>query len=156
VEATAGIAAKPRRSVRGGLELFAVAAVLAAALALTALGMLRITGHSLLVDRGDLLITRTVEASTLRPGDVVTFADPTRAGRKVTQRVASVSGNAQLELVTGEGEDWSVASDGTVGEVRATVPSAGRALEWLDWRMLLVVLPPLMLAAFALRRIRAS
>jgi signal peptidase I len=170
----AGSPRPPRAAPRRALELFATVAVLAGAVALASLGVLRFTGHVVLVDRsesmapaihaGDLLVTRVVGASTVRPGDIVTFADPTRAGRSVTHRVVSVSGDDRLEFVTrgdanGGIEEWTIPADGTVGELRLVLPSAGRAIAWLGGthgRIVLIVLPLLYLGAFALRRIWAA
>jgi signal peptidase I len=163
--------AAPRLRPRRALEAFATAAVLAGAVALAALGLLRFTGHVVLIDRsesmapaihaGDLLVTRVVPARTVRPGDVVTFADPTRAGRSVTHRVVSVGGDRELEFVTrGDANDsteqWTIAADGTVGRLQLVLPGAGRAIAWLGGphgRIVLVVLPLLYLGAVALRRI---
>jgi signal peptidase I len=174
VGVTAAVATRPRRSLRSGIEIFATAAVLAGAAALACLGLLRFTGHVVLIDRsdsmapaihaGDLLITRAVEARSIRPGDVVTFSDPTRAGQSVTHRVVSVKGQAQLDFVTrGDANDasetWSIASDGTVGRLQVVLPGVGRAIAWLGGthgRIGLVVLPLLYLGVFALRRIWSS
>jgi signal peptidase len=164
-------ASVPEVGRTGALHAFATAAVLAAAVALAALGLLRFTGHVVLVDRsesmapaihaGDLLITRVVPARTVRPGDVVTFADPTREGRSVTHRVVSVSGDRELEFVTrgganGASERWTVEADDTVGRLRVALPSAGRTIAWLGGphgRIVLVVVPLLYLGFVALRRI---
>jgi signal peptidase I len=153
------------------LHAFVTAAVLAGAVALVALGALRFTGHVVQIDRsesmashaGDLLITRVVPARSVRPGDVVTFADPTRAGRKMTHRVVSVSGERELEFLTRGNahrgiEKWTIAADGTVGRLQAVLPSAGRAIAWLGGpggRIVLVVLPLLYLGSIARRRIWA-
>jgi signal peptidase I len=163
----------PAASVREGvppLRAFVTAAVLAGAVALVALGALRFTGHVVQIDRsdsmapaGDLLITRVVPARSVRPGDVVTFADPTRAGRKMTHRVVSVSGDREREFLTRGNahrgiEKWTIAADGTVGRLQAVLPSAGRAIAWLggpDGRIGLLVLPLLYLGSIARRRIWA-
>jgi signal peptidase I len=158
-------ASVPEVGRTGALHAFATAAALAAAVALAALGLLRFTGHVVLVapaiHAGDLLITRVVPARTVRPGDVVTFADPTREGRSVTHRVVSVSGDRELEFVTrgganGASERWTVEADDTVGRLRVALPSAGRTIAWLGGphgRIVLVVVPLLYLGFVALRRI---
>ena len=157
----AGAARAHRASVRRGLEAFGTAAVLAGVVALAAVGAFLFTGHAVTVDRGDLVVTKVVPAGEVRPGDVVTFSDPTRAGRSVTHRVVSVS---RRDLVTrdvaaaGTGK-WSIAENGEVGQQQLVIPGAARAIAWLTGapgRILLISLPLLFLAAFAVRRFRAG
>lgn len=80
---------------------------------------------------GDVVISRSEPAATLRPGDVVTFHDPGLAGRLVTHRVVRIaSGGAGLTVTTrGDAnrvsESWTIAANGSVGVAAGHVPYAG-------------------------------
>jgi signal peptidase len=83
---------------------------------------------------GQVVLTAAVPVSTVRPGEVITFARPGRAGT-TTHRVVSVVPAAGGHLtVTTKGdanpgpETWRIADTGTVGRVRAVLPAVGGTL----------------------------
>lgn len=102
------------------------------------------TGHRLLVvrsdsmnpalDAGDLVITRVVGPARVKPGDIVTFRDPTRDQALVTHRVRAVdAGDDFLAVETrgdanGASEHWRIDVDGTVGVLWFSVPDVGTLL----------------------------
>lgn len=80
---------------------------------------------------GQVVLVSTVPVSTVRPGEVITFARPGRAGT-TTHRVVSIAPAAGGRLsVTTKGdanpgpETWQIADTGTVGRLRAALPAAG-------------------------------
>ncbi|HWH14742.1 MAG TPA: signal peptidase I [Miltoncostaeaceae bacterium] len=149
-----------------GLAAGAVAALaLATALALLAgLRGLTVLSGSMApaIGTGDVVLTRTVPARTLAPGDVATFRDPGGSGRLITHRVLGIRvADGRVEVVTrGDAntgvERWSIAADGRVGRVTARVPRLGRALAWTrtpGGRLLTVALPLAVLACWGLATI---
>jgi hypothetical protein len=104
------------RRLRYGVAAFVAAAVVTLACA----GVLRLTGHAIVDGRGGYLVTRTVPASSVRPGDEIVVAPGLER-----HRVVSVTGGAELELVTrahGATARWTTAADGTVAKLRMTIP----------------------------------
>ena len=108
---------------------------------------------------GDVVLDERVRPEQARPGDVVTFTDPTREGATVTHRVERLTRDgAQVHFVTrGDAntasEKWAVAADGTIGRVRMHVPKIGWALQWArsrEGRLGLIALPALLLALIEL------
>ena len=84
---------------------------------------------------GDLVVVSPERATSIRPGDVITFARPQHRGETLTHRVvqvrsASVALPGRLAVVTrGDAnrttERWTIPRDGTVGRLRAHVPGLG-------------------------------
>ena len=114
-----------------------------------------------LLDVGDVVVTKPVVARDVRVGDVITFPDEERE-ELVTHRVRSIQLVGERASIETRGdandasEQWSVASDGSVGRVAYHLPLVGYALVWTHgrWaRILLIVIPALLLAAIELRRI---
>lgn len=113
------------------------------------------------LDVGDVVVTKSVAASDVRVGDVITFPDQERK-ELVTHRVESIhlAGTRASVVTRGDAndasEEWSVASNGRVGRVAYRLPLVGYALVWTHGRyarLLLIVVPALLLAAIELRRI---
>lgn len=83
---------------------------------------------------GDLILTVPVRARAVEPGDVVTFADPTRGGTSVTHRVRAVQRDGDRLVVETRGdanavsETWASDADATVGRYAARIPAVGRPL----------------------------
>ena len=117
---------------------------------LAGIGVARATGHVVLADRsdsmrpaiaaGDLLLVRTVGASSVRAGDVVTFSDPTRDGVSITHRVVGVrpEGDRIAFVTRGDAntasERWSIDRAGRVGRLAVVIPRAGHAADALAGR----------------------
>jgi signal peptidase I len=111
---------------------------------------------------GDVVIDSKISPLDARPGDVVTFSDPTGRHRLITHRVRSIHtrGN-QVQVVTkGDAnntvERWSVPANGRIGRVELRVWKLGYPLVYAHSRyglILLVGLPALLLCAIELRRI---
>lgn len=152
--------------------MLAVVALVAAAGIATAYVGLLATGHRVLVVRsdsmnpslstGDLIVTRVMNPAHLRPGDVVTFRDPTRDQALVTHRVRAVDADAAFfEVETrgdanGASEHWRIDSDGTVGALWFSIPAAGTLFLGISpalARSALLWLAVLTLAGAGLRRI---
>lgn len=108
---------------------------------------------------GDVVIDEHIAPLTARPGDVVTFSDPGRAGKTVTHRVVRVSREGATVRFTTKGdandatETWTVPADGTIGRVRMHVPKVGWALQWAhsrEGRLALIAVPAALLALLEL------
>lgn len=113
---------------------------------------------------GDIILTQLRRPSAVEPGDVVTFADPTRANRLITHRVLERERReGKMDFVTrGDAntglEYWSIPTDGKLGEMVYRLPRIGVPIHGLmsPWaRLLLLTLAAGMAAAFSLRRIWA-
>lgn len=83
---------------------------------------------------GDVVVSRSVPASQIRSGDVVTFTDPTDPSRLLTHRVQHVataggttSARTRGDANTGT-ETWQIPADGTVGVVVYRLPRVGYVL----------------------------
>ncbi len=111
---------------------------------------------------GDVIVVREASPLDAHPGDIVTFRDPLAGGELVSHRVQSmqvVGSNVQF-VTKGDAnsgvENWTIASDGTLGIAAYKVPRIGYALSWVKgrWgRALMVVVPSLLLGAYFLVRI---
>jgi signal peptidase len=158
----------PRHLVRG--LGFAIAGLVAGlALALTAplpfgFRTLAVLSGSMepAVHTGDAVVTEGIHPLEARVGDIVTFRDPSRAGRLITHRVRSLRVRSGLVTVTTKGdannatESWTVPETGTVGRVVYRVPHAGRLLVWSGspaGRITFVVVPLLLLGVLEIVRI---
>lgn len=89
------------------------------------------------IGTGDVVVVKTVRPAEVSAGEVVTFRDATRGHHLVTHRVVSVERvGSRYDFVTrgdantGE-ERWSVATEGSIGVVRSTIPLVGYSLHWL-------------------------
>ena len=110
-------------------------------------------------DVGDVVLDERVAPDAVRPGDVVTFTDPSRDGATVTHRVERLTRNGdQVHFVTrgdanNASEKWAVAANGTIGRVRMRVPKVGWALQWArsrEGRLGLIAIPAALLALIEL------
>jgi signal peptidase I len=158
-----------------GRHPIGVAASLLAGSAVTLLvgvALLVATGHRVMVDMsdsmqpavaaGDVLVTEATAARDAKPGDIITFDDPSREGRTVTHRVVSVRERGdKLAFHTkgdanGRGERWTIAADGTAGHVQVVVPKVGYVLAWFrrpPVRFAFLTLAGMMLAGLVLARV---
>lgn len=134
----------PRRRSRAGPLLGWAATALVVALAL-AYGTLRLADWRPLtivtgsmrpaLAPGDLVIVSPQRASTVRPGEVITFAHPRRRGQTLTHRVVEVRSGPPAApgwlAFTTKGdanpapERWTIRSDGSVGRVRVHLARVG-------------------------------
>ena len=108
---------------------------------------------------GDVVLSERRAPMDVRPGDVVTFNDPSRDGALVTHRVESMRRHdARIAFVTkGDAndvsEEWSVAADGRIGRAVVSVPKVGYVLHWAGTRegkLGLVALPAALLVLLEL------
>jgi signal peptidase len=135
----------PRRRSRAGPLLGWTATTLVVALALVYGGLrladwrpLTIVTGSMrpTLAPGDLVIVSPQRASTIRPGEVITFAHPRRRGRTLTHRVLQVQSGPPVApgwlAVTTKGdanrapERWTIRADGIVGRLRVHLPRVGQ------------------------------
>jgi signal peptidase I len=114
---------------------------------------------------GDVVITHGEPASSVRPGQIVSFSDQALQGRLVTHRVVAARfAGARIDVVTrgdanAAGESWSVARSASVGHVVFRIPAIGLAMAWISdvWvRTALLTLVALVLSVALLRRIWRS
>ncbi len=107
-------------------------------------GAARVLGYRMLAVRsgsmtptfvvGDAVLTRTVPARSVRPGDIVTFRDPALRDQLVTHRVVSVhaQGTTLAFVTKGDAnaspERWSIPTRGTLGREVLVLPAFGRAI----------------------------
>lgn len=117
------------------------------------------------IGTGDVVVVKSVRPGEVSSGLVVTFRDATREDRLVTHRVVSVErSEGRYEFVTrGDAntgqERWSVAAEGSIGVVRAVIPTVGYPLNWLGSpavRALLLVAGSILLGGALLRRVWRS
>ena len=112
-------------------------------------------------DRGSLVFAEVVPVQALRVGDVITYLPPPDSGvdHLVTHRIASIeNGVLRTKGDANEAADpWTFTlSEPTQARVRAGVPYAGYGLAALgrrDVRMIVIGLPALLIAGFALARL---
>lgn len=111
---------------------------------------------------GDLLITQPVPASTVRNGEIVSFADPGLGGKLVTHRVVAIHPSAaRIDFVTrGDAnttpESWSVSRRSSVGTLELRIPVVGRIVAGMTapWvRTALLTLSALVLSTAVLRHV---
>lgn len=114
------------------------------------------------ISTGDVVIDEQVSPLEVRPGDVITFRAPGSERTLITHRVIDVTieGNAVGFVTKGDAnsapERWRIPADGVLGRVRYKLPKVGYALALArsrQGRVGLVLVPALILAAYALRRI---
>ena len=151
--------------VTGVLVGFGVAVALAIAAPL-ALGWRSLTVMSgsmePAVSTGDVVVNRPVAAAAVRPGQVITFRDPSGDGRLMTHRVRrAVVKQGTVEVVTqGDAntgvERWAIPATGKVGLVAYRVPRLGYLLHPVATpagRLALVGMPLLLWGALSLRAV---
>ena len=103
---------------------------------------------------GSLLVVEPVDASQVRPGMAVTYADPVGGGRLVTHRVVQRAPGERLAFLTqGDANAFldpvPVEGREVRGRVRSHVPALGSLLHALRWprnAIVLIGLPVLILA----------
>ena len=89
---------------------------------------------------GDVVLSERRAPLGVRPGDVVTFHDPSRDGELVTHRVESMrrSGPVVTFVTKGDANDvaeqWTVPVDGNIGRAVLAVPKVGHVLHWAGTR----------------------
>ena len=111
---------------------------------------------------GDVVIDKKISPLDARPGDVVTFSDPTGRKRLITHRIRSlrVQGNTVRVVTKGDANNavelWTVPADGRIGRVELRVWKLGYPLVYAHSRfglIGLVALPALLLCLVELRKI---
>jgi signal peptidase I len=111
---------------------------------------------------GDVVIDKKIRPLDARPGDVVTFSDPTGRKRLITHRIRSlhVQGDTVQVVTKGDAnntvERWSVPANGRIGRVELRVWKLGYPLVYAHsrWGLIgLVALPALLLCLVELRKI---
>ena len=111
---------------------------------------------------GDVVMARPITPEQARPGDVVTFTDPHRAGRLITHRVLRirVSDSAVQFVTKGDAnttsESWAVPAGGTIARVELRIPMIGRGLSFAgtaSGRLGLIAVPALLWGLLTLRAI---
>ena len=114
------------------------------------------------VATGDLVMTTPISPGEAAGGDIVTFTDPEDQGRTLTHRVASAQrrGDSYQFVTKGDAnrdaERWTVPADGRIGRVAYTLPKVGYVLSLgrsPAARVVLITVPALLLAGFALMSI---
>ena len=111
---------------------------------------------------GDVVVDKPVAPSSLRVGDVATFRDPENSKRLITHRVRSIHVAGGQTQITTKGdanntiEQWSVPTNGKVGQVAYRIPKIGYLVVWTKGpagRFGLVVIPAILLAGLLVIRI---
>jgi signal peptidase len=80
---------------------------------------------------GSMVLDERIAPLDARPGDIVSFPDPTRDGRLVTHRLEKVRAEGDTAFMVTKGdannavERWSVPTDGEIGRVVYHVPKVG-------------------------------
>jgi signal peptidase len=111
---------------------------------------------------GDVVIDKKIRPLDARPGDVVTFSDPSGRKRLITHRVRSlrVQGDTVQVVTKGDAnntvERWTVPAGGRIGRVELRVWKLGYPLVYAHSRyglIALIALPALLLCLVELRKI---
>jgi len=111
---------------------------------------------------GDVVIDKKISPLDARPGDVVTFSDPTGRKRLITHRIRSlrVQGNTVRVVTKGDAnnavERWTVPADGRIGRVELRMWKLGYPLVYAHSRfglIGLVAIPAFLLCLVELRKI---
>jgi signal peptidase I len=80
---------------------------------------------------GSIVVDERIAPLDARPGDIVSFHDPSRGDRLVTHRLQSVRADGRIASMVTKGdannavERWSVPTDGEIGRVVYHVPKVG-------------------------------
>ena len=108
---------------------------------------------------GDVVLSERTPPLSVRPGDVVTFRDPSRDGELVTHRVESMrrTGGEVVFVTKGDANDvserWTVAVDGSIGRATTRVPKVGYVLSWAgsrEGKLALIAIPAMLLVLLEL------
>ena len=111
------------------------------------------------LDPGDVVLSARRAPLDVRPGDIVTFHDPSRGGELVTHRVESMRRNGPMVsfVTSGDANDvserWSVPADGAIGRAVLRVPDVGHVLQWAGTRegkLALIAVPAFLLVMLEL------
>ena len=114
---------------------------------------------------GDVVIDKKISPLAARPGDVVTFSDPSGRKRLITHRIRSMSVRGGTVQVVTKGdanntvERWTVPASGRIGRVELRVWKLGYPLVYAHSRFGLigiVALPALLLCLVELRKVWAA
>jgi signal peptidase I len=95
---------------------------------------------------GDVSVVRSIAPLDARPGDIVTFRDPSDPERLITHRVRAMraQGDKVVFVTRGDAnnvsERWRVPASGEIGRVVYRIPELGWALMYARSKGLLVVL----------------
>jgi signal peptidase I len=95
---------------------------------------------------GDVSVVRSIAPLDARPGDIVTFRDPSNPDRLITHRVRAmrVQDEAVVFVTRGDvnnaSERWSVPASGEIGRVIYRIPELGWALMYARSKGLFVLL----------------
>jgi signal peptidase len=104
------------------------------------------------IETGSIVLDKVISPLEAKPGDVVTFPDPSRDGRLVTHRLRNsrVEGSMAHMVTKGDANDaverWTVPLDGRIGRVAYHVPKLGYARALISTRMLRLALLAAVLA----------
>jgi signal peptidase I len=108
------------------------------------------------IETGSIVLDKVISPLEAKPGEVVTFPDPSRAGRLVTHRLRSmrVDGATAHMVTKGDANDaverWTAPVDGRIGRVVYHVPKLGYARALISTRVLRLALLAAVLALGAL------
>jgi signal peptidase len=114
---------------------------------------------------GDVVIDKKISPLDARPGDIITFSDPSGKKRLITHRVRSyrVKGGVVQIVTKGDAnntvERWTVPAGGHIGKVELRVWKIGYPLVYAHSRyglIGLVAIPAFLLCLLELKRIWAS
>ncbi len=116
------------------------------------------------IEPGSLVLVHRVPASSLKIGDVITYADPKRPAETITHRITEtfkVGETIPAFVTQGDANpspDQPIVGGQVKGKVYAVVPYLGHAVDWIKtWPgiILLVYLPALLVIIEELKRLVA-
>jgi signal peptidase len=114
---------------------------------------------------GSVVVVKTIPASTVQEGDVITFRHPLAPSKQITHRVVGIRGEGPARRYSTKGDalakpdPWQLQLPHEVGRRATTIPHLGVVLQRLsDGRVLalLAALTTLLVIAAILRRVWAA
>jgi len=97
------------------------------------------------ISTGSLIVTKSVQPSTLQNGDVITFIPPIATREFVTHRIAHITENERVTIIKTKGDantsvdGWTVAGGGVVGKEVVSIPYLGYVFSFTQSKIGLVL-----------------
>lgn len=97
------------------------------------------------IPTGSLVITQLISPKSLKVGDVITFIRPDKTREFITHRIAQISQNGDVAIITTKGDNnkapdnWILAGGGVVGKLQYSIPYLGYLLSLTKTKVGIVI-----------------